>query len=153
MDSNFRAFWLTPLTRTILGYSLFCERREEIKTAFCYPSDLVNTKTTIPLRVGEERWIYTSTLRVSVYIHNYSSPPRGIVVYYSSMKPELLALYWAVTQTYRDLLIGSKFVYTDNNFLSYLQTTARLGEDDIRWAAYLAQLNFSMKRWRIQTLS
>ena len=69
------------------------------------------------------------------------------------MKPELLALYWAVTQTYRDLLIGSKFVYTDNNFLSYLQTTARLGEDDIRWAAYLAQLNFSMKQWRIQTLS
>ena len=44
---------------------------EEIKTAFFYPSDLVNTKTTIPLRVGEERWIYTSTLRVSVYIHHY----------------------------------------------------------------------------------
>ena len=28
---------------------------EEIKRAFFYPSDLVNTKTTIPLRVGEER--------------------------------------------------------------------------------------------------
>ena len=55
---------------------------EEIKTAFFYPSDLVNTKTTIPLRVGEERWIYTSTLRVSVYIHHYSPPLRGIVVYY-----------------------------------------------------------------------
>ena len=36
------------------------------ETAFFYPSDLVNTKTTIPLRVSEERWIYTSTLRVSV---------------------------------------------------------------------------------------
>ena len=47
---------------------------EEIEEAFFYPSDLVNTKTTIPLRVGEERWIYTSTLRVSVYttIHHYS---------------------------------------------------------------------------------
>ena len=56
---------------------------EEIKTAFFYPSDLVNTKTTIPLRVGEERWIYTSTLRVSVYIHHYSPPLRGIVVYYA----------------------------------------------------------------------
>ena len=35
----------------------------EIEEAFFYPSDLVNTKTTIPLRVGEERWIcllYTS---------------------------------------------------------------------------------------------
>ena len=55
---------------------------EEIEEAFFYPSDLVNTKTTIPLRVGEERWIYTLTLRVSVYIHHYSPPLRGIVVYY-----------------------------------------------------------------------
>ena len=51
---------------------------EEIEEAFFYPSDLVNTKTTIPLRVG--RWIYTSTLRVSVYIHHFSPPLRGIVV-------------------------------------------------------------------------
>ena len=57
---------------------------EEIEEAFFYPaSDLINTKTTIPHRVGEERWIYTSTLRVSVYIHHYSPPLRGIVVYYS----------------------------------------------------------------------
>ena len=34
---------------------------EKIKTVFFYPSDLVNTKTTIPLRVSEEQWIYTST--------------------------------------------------------------------------------------------
>ena len=34
---------------------------EEIEEAFFYPSDLVNTKRTIPLRVGEERWIYTET--------------------------------------------------------------------------------------------
>ena len=27
---------------------------EEIEEAFFHPSDLVNTKTTIPLRVGEE---------------------------------------------------------------------------------------------------
>ena len=50
---------------------------EEIKTAFFYPSDLVNTETSIPLRVGEEQWIYTSMLRVSVYIHHYSPPLRG----------------------------------------------------------------------------
>ena len=51
------------------------------ETAFFYPSDLVNTKTTIPLRVGEERWMYTSTFRFSVYIQHYSFPLRGIVVY------------------------------------------------------------------------
>ena len=32
---------------------------EEIDEAFFYPSDLVNTETTIPLRVGEER-LFTS---------------------------------------------------------------------------------------------
>ena len=96
VESNFRTFWLAPVTWNILGYSLFCERREKwrvvsrkfqkkkfwqlIKTAFFYPSHLVNTKTTIPLRVGEERWIYTSTLRVLVYNQHYSPPPRGIVV-------------------------------------------------------------------------
>ena len=55
-------------------------KEEEIKTAFFYLSDLVNSKTTIPLRVGEEWWIYTSMLCVSVYIHNYSPPLQGIVV-------------------------------------------------------------------------
>ena len=30
---------------------------EEIEEAFFYPTDLVNTKTTIPLRFGEERYI------------------------------------------------------------------------------------------------
>ena len=43
------------------------------ETAFFYPSDLVNIKTTISLRVGEERWRY-------IYIHHYSPPLRGIVV-------------------------------------------------------------------------
>ena len=56
---------------------------EEIQEGFFYPSDLVNTKTTIPLRVSEKRWIYTSTFRVSVYIHHYSPTLRGIVVYYN----------------------------------------------------------------------
>ena len=53
---------------------------EVIEEASFYPSDLVNTKTTIPLRVGEERWIYTSTLRLLVYICLlYTSPsPRDL---------------------------------------------------------------------------
>ena len=46
---------------------------EEIEEAYFFPSDLVNIKTTIPLRVGEER---------RIYIHHYSFPLRGIVVYY-----------------------------------------------------------------------
>ena len=65
---------------------------------------------------------------------------------YSSMKLELLTLYWAVIQKYRDPLIGSKVsVYTDNNPLSFLQTTAKLGATETRWAADLAQFNFSIR--------
>ena len=41
---------------------------EEIEEAFFYPSDLVNTKRTIPLRVGEERWIYIPRRFASRYI-------------------------------------------------------------------------------------
>ena len=50
------------------------------EAAFFYPSDLVNTKTTIPRRGGEDRWIYTSTPRFSVFFHRYSPLLRGIVV-------------------------------------------------------------------------
>ena len=54
----------------LLGYSLFCEGREKwlvisrkfqkkkLKQHFFYPSDLVNTKTTIPLRVVTYIYIY-----------------------------------------------------------------------------------------------
>ena len=50
---------------------------EEIEEAFFYLSELVNTKTTIPLRVGEERWIYTLTLRVSVLYPALFTSPSG----------------------------------------------------------------------------
>ena len=42
---------------------------EEIEEAFFNPSDLVNTKTTIPLRAGEERWIYTLTVYILIYTY------------------------------------------------------------------------------------
>ena len=63
---------------------------------------------------------------------------------YSSMKLELLALKWAVTEKLRDYLLGGSFVvYTDNNPLSYIQT-AKLGATEMRWVAQLAQFNFQI---------
>ena len=48
------------------------------EAAFFYPSDLVNTKTTIPLRVGEERYIYIyislDVLRLGIYPSLSTSP-------------------------------------------------------------------------------
>ena len=49
---------------------------EEIEEAFCYASDLVNTKTTIPLRVGEEWWIYIyiNASHLGIYPPLFTSP-------------------------------------------------------------------------------
>uniref|UniRef100_A0A3B1JJS8 Gypsy retrotransposon integrase-like protein 1 n=1 Tax=Astyanax mexicanus TaxID=7994 RepID=A0A3B1JJS8_ASTMX len=64
---------------------------------------------------------------------------------YSSMKLELLGLKWAVTEKFREYLLGAKFtVFTDNNPLSYLQT-AKLGAVEQRWASQLALFNFEVK--------
>lgn len=80
------------------------------------------------------------------YASRALKPSERNMTNYSSMKLELLALYWAVTQKYRDLLLGTDFiVYTDNNPLSYLQSTAKLGATETRWAAELAQFTFTIK--------
>ena len=62
------------------------------------------------------------------------------------MKLELLALKWTVTHKFKDYLIGSKFtVLTDNNPLSYLQSTAKLNAVEQRWVAQLAQFDFEIR--------
>ena len=63
----------------------------------------------------------------------------------SSMKLELLALKWAVTEKFRPYLIGSHFaVYTDNKPLSYIQTS-NLGATELRWVAQRAQFDYEIK--------
>ena len=64
---------------------------------------------------------------------------------YSSRKLELLGLKWAVTEKFREYLLGHKcVVFTDNNPLSYLQT-AKLGATEHRWAAELALFDLDIK--------
>ena len=61
------------------------------------------------------------------------------------MKLEFLGLKWAITEKFREYLLGSKcVVYTDNNPLSHLQT-AKLGATEMRWASQLAQFDFTVK--------
>ncbi|KAI5086051.1 hypothetical protein C0J45_23499, partial [Silurus meridionalis] len=64
---------------------------------------------------------------------------------YSSMKLEFLALKWALTEKFREYLLGQRcVVYTDNNPLSHL-TTAGLGAAEQRWAAQLAAFDFGIR--------
>ena len=61
---------------------------------------------------------------------------------YSSKKLELLALKWAVTETFRDYLLGSKFtIYTDNNPLTYLMKKTKLPALEQRWASASDSIN------------
>ena len=64
-----------------------------------------------------------------------------------SGKLEFLALKWAITEKFRDYLFyAPEFtVYTDNNPLTYVLSTARLNATGHRWVAELADFNFSIK--------
>ena len=66
---------------------------------------------------------------------------------YPAHKAEFLALKWALSDKFRDYLYGHEFtVYTDNNQLTYILTTAKLDATGHRWLAELAQFNnFAIK--------
>ncbi len=82
---------------------------------------------------------------VICYASRSLRPPEKNMSNYSSMKLELLALKWAVTEKFRDYLLGASLtIYTDNNPLSYLKT-AKLGATEMRWASQLAQFDFQIK--------
>lgn len=65
---------------------------------------------------------------------------------YPAHKLEFLALKWAITDKFREYLYGAKFVvYTDNNPLTYVLTTAKLDATGHRWLAALSSFDFSIK--------
>ena len=64
---------------------------------------------------------------------------------YSSMKLELMALKWAVTEKFKDYLLGYRFVvFTDNNPLAHWKT-AKFGAVEQRWIAELNAYNFTVQ--------
>ena len=67
--------------------------------------------------------------------------------YLHSGKLEFLALKWAVCEHFRDYLYFAKHftVYTDNNPLTYVQSTAKLNATGHRWVAELSDYNFNIK--------
>ncbi len=62
---------------------------------------------------------------------------------YPTHKLEFLALKWSVTEKFHDYLYGSTFrVYTDNNPLTYVMSSAKLDATGQRWVSQLANYNF-----------
>eukprot|EP00745_Piridium_sociabile_P019220 TRINITY_DN29067_c0_g1_i2.p1 TRINITY_DN29067_c0_g1~~TRINITY_DN29067_c0_g1_i2.p1 ORF type:complete len:1086 (+),score=245.99 TRINITY_DN29067_c0_g1_i2:620-3877(+) len=64
-----------------------------------------------------------------------------------SGKLEFLALKWAITDRFRDYLYHAPHftVFSDNNPLTYVLTTARLDAARHRWVAELADFNFDVR--------
>ena len=84
-------------------------------------------------------------IRPIAYASRGLRPTEQNMMNYSSMKLEFLALKWAMTEKFREYLLGQKcVVFTDNNPLSYLQS-AKLGAVEQRWAAQLAAFDFEIK--------
>lgn len=60
-------------------------------------------------------------------------------------KLEFLALKWAITKRFSDYVMGQTFsVYTDNNPLTYILTSAKLDASGHRWGAALSAYQFSI---------
>ena len=64
---------------------------------------------------------------------------------YPAHKLEFLCLKWAVTEKFHDYLYGNNFVvYTDNNPLTYVLSSAKLDATGHRWLASLGCYNFNL---------
>ena len=66
---------------------------------------------------------------------------------YPAHKLEFLALKWAICEKFHEYLYGNTpfEVYTDNNPLTYVLTTAKLDACGQRWVAKLANYNFTIQ--------
>ena len=65
--------------------------------------------------------------------------------HYTAHKLEFLALKWAVVEKFHKYLYGLTFdVYTDNNPLTYVLTTAKLDAASHCWVTSLANYNFRL---------
>lgn len=87
-----------------------------------------------------------SQLVVIGYASRTLTPPEKNYHLHSG-KLEFLALKWAICERFRDYLYHAPHftVYTDNNPLTYVLSTAKLNSTGHRWVAELADFNFSIK--------
>lgn len=144
-DQRFKDSW-SPLCQ-----SAFVQLKEKLTSA----PTLGYADFTLPFVLETD----ASKLGLGAVLYQHQKGKKSVIAYasrrlrgperndrnYSSMKLELLALKWAVTEKFRSYLLGSQFtIITDNNPLCHL-TTAKLGAIEQRWAAQLAVFNFDVK--------
>ena len=154
-----------PLNKLISGENAKKKHRkvdwgEDQETSFCQLKDAC-TKTPVlayadykkPFRVNtdaSERGLGSvlyqkqddGTFRVIAYASRSLSRTEKN---YNTHKLEFLALKWAITERFHEYLYGGNFeVFTDNNPLTYVLTSAKLDATGQRWVASLANYNFKI---------
>ena len=89
-------------------------------------------------------------------LYQYQNNQRRVIAYasrslspsernYPAHKLEFLALKWAITDKFHEYLYGAEFqVFTDNNPLTYILTTAKFDATGHRWGAALSNYTFSI---------
>ena len=84
------------------------------------------------------------TTRVIAYASRRLRKTERNMQNWSSRKLEMLALHWAITDKFRDYLIGNQVTcYTDNNPLAHLQT-AKVNATEQRWISDLACFHYEI---------
>ena len=89
-------------------------------------------------------------------LYKYQDNQRRVIAYasrslspsernYPAHKLKFLALKWTITVRFHEYLYGAEFqVFTDNNPLTYILTTAKLDATGHRWVAALSNYTFSI---------
>lgn len=132
-ESSFQGLKQSLITAPVLAYADFSRQ---------FVVEIDASHSGLGVVLSQE---HDGKLRPVAYASRGLRPTERNMKNYSSMKLELLALKWALTDKFRDYLLGQKcIVYTDNNPLSYLQT-AKLGALEQRWASQLAAFDFEIR--------
>jgi hypothetical protein len=107
---------------------------DQLKTALSTPPILGYADFTKPFELHTD----VSAQGLGAVLYQESEGEKRVIAYasralgksernYPAHKLEFLALKWAVTDKFKDYLYGAKFfVFTDNNPLTYVLTTAKL---------------------------
>ncbi|MCG8033934.1 MAG: DDE-type integrase/transposase/recombinase, partial [Candidatus Thiodiazotropha taylori] len=126
---------------------------EEIKELLTQPPILAYADYDLPFKLHTD----ASTSGLGAVLYQNQNGKDRVVSYasrslkdseknYPAHKLEFLALKWAITEKFHDYLYGSTFeVYTDNNPLTYIFSTAKLDATGQRWLAALSNYNCSLK--------
>ena len=126
---------------------------EELKTACCTAPVLAYADFTKPFVLHTDSSLdglgavlyqkdQEGVLRVIAYASRSLSKSEKN---YPAHKLEFLAMKWAITDKFKEYLYGAPFeVFTDNNPLTYINTSAKLDATTQRWVASLASYVFDI---------